>query len=115
MGNVNKFSEKAYEIQMWGEIYNILQDRERDEHTEWGVTGKSETEQAKNYATGEFLWEDDEHTIPVMRDIYGTVNIADEDLNLFFGFLLLQKLLYFYVLRQYQVHNILNNVCCVLK
>lgn len=81
MGNVNKFSERAYEIQMWGEIYNILQDRERDEHTEWGVTGKSETEQAKNYATGELLWEDDEHTIPVMRDTYGVVEIADEDLS----------------------------------
>ena len=59
-----------------------LECEENDILTEWGVIGKSE-KQAIDWKTKELKWEDEEKTIPVYEDEYGSVpkKELDEDDN----------------------------------
>ena len=68
----NKFEEKRIEVEMLGRLYKTVESEIIDVQHEYKVTGKS-TEQAKNWRTGELLWQDDEHTVPLMADVYGSV------------------------------------------
>lgn len=77
----NKFKEKQVRAELLAELYDIVERKEKDLHEEYTVIGKS-TIQAKDWRTGELLWEDEAKTIPVMRDEYGTVpkeELSEED------------------------------------
>jgi hypothetical protein len=68
----NKFEEKRIEVEMLGRLYKAVESEIKDVQYEYKVTGKS-TEQAKNWRTGELLWQDAENTVPLMADVYGSV------------------------------------------
>lgn len=69
----NKFREKQIEAEVLGELYNVLATKERDIHQDYRVIGTSD-EQDTHWKTGELLWEDDEKTIPRMKQIWGYVD-----------------------------------------
>ena len=77
----NKFEEKRIEAEVLSELYENVARKEQDVHEEYTVIGKSE-EQDKDWRTGDLLWEDEEKTIPKMKDKYGTVEkteLSEED------------------------------------
>lgn len=53
---------------------------EKDATIEYRVIGKSE-EQAKDWKTDELLWEDEEKTVPKMRDEYGYVDLTEDEMT----------------------------------
>lgn len=76
MEELNYFESKAIEAKELGDIYNFLQNRLTDVQSKWAVIGKKD-EQAKDWKTGELMFEDDGS--PMYRDEYGYVpKTADE-------------------------------------
>ena len=78
MESKNVFETKAIAAKELAEIYNRLQGKINDLSMKWAIVGKQET-QAKDYKTGELLWEDEDKTIPVFRDKYDDVPKLPED------------------------------------
>lgn len=74
----NKFKEKQILAELLDGLYADIDRKEQDARTEYKITGK-EDEQAKDWRSGELLWEDEEKTIPKMRDKWETV--PKEELN----------------------------------
>lgn len=68
----NKFKEKQILAELLEELWANIDRKEVDAHTEYKITGKTET-QAKDWRTGELRWEDEEKTIPKMEDKWETV------------------------------------------
>ena len=74
----NKFEEKRILAEVLNELYETVQRKENDVHSEYKVVGQ---EQAKDWRSGELRWEDEEKTIPKMSDKWESVPKADEDLT----------------------------------
>lgn len=70
---------KKAELEVLDEIYKFLEDRLTSHpFTDWRVVGKYD-EQAMDYCTHELLWEDEEKTIPKMRDRYDSVPVPEDE------------------------------------
>ncbi len=78
--NLSKYEKLRIRATVYEDIVNAITEQEKNLHTDWRVIGKSDT-QAKNWSTGELLWEDDEHTVPKYKDVYGTVELPDDELS----------------------------------
>ena len=74
----NKFEEKKLLAEVLNELYDTVQRKEDDVHSDYKITGE---EQAVDWRTGELQWEDEDKTIPKMKDKWETVAKADEDLT----------------------------------
>ena len=61
-------------------VYRCLDDMEKDYSMKYDCVGK-ETEQAKDWRTGELKWEDDEHTIPYYNSKWDYVLIPEDELT----------------------------------
>ena len=76
----NKFKEKQYVAEILGRLYSQVLSEEKDcvqDYRRVGVTDVQET----HWKTGELLWEDEEKTIPKMRDKWDYVAKSKEDMN----------------------------------
>jgi hypothetical protein len=76
----NKFMERKIEAEVLSEVYEELENKLKYAGMSFEKVGV-ETEQARNYSTGELLWEDEEKTIPKYRDKYGYVPVSEEELT----------------------------------
>ena len=72
------FEEKKYKMEVLESLDNRLLEMVDEIHHDWVVTGQ---EQAKDWSTGELLWEDKEKTIPKYRDKYERVTLEDNQLS----------------------------------
>jgi hypothetical protein len=61
-------------------LMNTIDSIENETTTEYRVVGKSE-EQMTNWKTGELMWEDEEKTVPKMRDEYGYVDLTEDEMT----------------------------------
>lgn len=77
---MNKFEEKKIEAEVLSELYETVLSKEKSIRTTYEVTGH-EDEQAKDWRTGELLWEDEEKLIPKYRPKYEEVTRGDDDLS----------------------------------
>ena len=77
---INKFKERQIEAEILGELYEKLENDLKYATKSYERVGK-ETEQARDYKTGELLWEDDEQTIPKFRDNWDYVDVPEDELN----------------------------------
>ena len=78
----NKFREAQVKAEVLEELYNVVESKKKDVFYTYGVT-EPNGRQAKDWRTGELLWEDDEHTIPKMEDVWGEIEkeeLSEEDL-----------------------------------
>ena len=64
---LTKFDEKRIEAIILGELYKFIEEKEMNTKREYRIVGVYD-EQDKHWKTGELLWEDEEKTIPKMRD-----------------------------------------------
>lgn len=76
----NNFEKKAAEIQILSDIIGYLNERLTSLTTDYQKIGKK-TEQAIDWRTGEFMWEDEEHTIPRYEDEWGYVDVPEDELD----------------------------------
>ena len=76
----NKFKEKKIEADILGELYEMVDSRERAARQDYRVVQKN-GKQATDWKTGEPLWLDEAKTVPKMEDIYGTVEKTEEELT----------------------------------
>lgn len=76
----SKFVEKRFLAEVLGEVYETVERREKEIHQDYRQVGFEE-EQAKDWRTGELLWEDEEKTVPMYRAKYGYVDKEDSELS----------------------------------
>lgn len=76
----NKFMERKIEAEVLGDLYEKLEHDLKYATKSYERVGK-ETEQARDYKTGELLWEDDEQTIPKFRDNWDYVDVPEDELT----------------------------------
>ena len=76
----NKFMERKIEAEILGELYEKLENDLKYATKSYERVGK-ETEQARDYKTGELLWDDEEHTIPRFRDNWDYVDVPEDKLT----------------------------------
>lgn len=74
----NKFKEKQFTAEVLNDLYEEVAAKERAVHLDYRKNG---TEQAKDWRTDELLWEDEEKTIPKMRDKWENVPKSDNELT----------------------------------
>lgn len=72
-------AKKAY-LTVLEKLADSLEAQKKDVLTDYRIIGK-EDKQATNWKTGELLWEDDEKTIPHYADMWGYVDIPEEELT----------------------------------
>lgn len=70
--------DKMAQLEIIGEMLDKLEAKKKEITTDFRIVGK-EDEQATNWKTGELLWEDEEQTIPKMRDKWADVEIPEEE------------------------------------
>ena len=70
---LTKFDEKRVEAEILGELYKFIEEKETGTKRDYRKIGVYD-EQDKHWNTGELLWEDEEKTIPKMRDKWGYVD-----------------------------------------
>lgn len=75
---LTKFDERRIEAEILGELYRVVEEKESGAKRDYRKVGVSD-EQDKDWRTGELLWEDEEKTIPKMRDKWDYV--AKEELT----------------------------------
>ncbi len=78
---VNKFEEKRIEASILSELYEAVKRREQSAYCTYGVVVEND-HQAKDWRTGELLWEDEEKTIPKMEHKWGDIpkeELSEED------------------------------------
>ena len=76
----NKFKEKQYVAELLDKLYREIENEEnscRQEYCKVGVTDV----QDRHWNTGELLWEDEEKTIPKMKDKWDYVMKSEEDMT----------------------------------
>ena len=79
MTKVNKFKAMQAKAEILDELYARVQEKHKDAFQEYRSTG--EQEQCTDWRTDELLWEDEEKTIPKMRDVYGWFDIPENELT----------------------------------
>lgn len=76
---LNRFEVKQYEMHYLSEVYKTLE-REleyvREDYRPIRDTDVQETDR-----DGNLKWQDDEHTIPIMKKEWGTVTKTDDELT----------------------------------
>lgn len=76
----NIYTEKKMLIEVLERLTEVLDEMEKDCHQVYKCVGK-ETEQARSWRTDELLWTDEEKTIPLYRDRYEYVPLADDEMD----------------------------------
>lgn len=76
----NKFLVKQYEAEALSKLADKVEELLNDNSRSYEVVGKEE-EQARDWRTNELLWEDEEQTVPKLRDKYGYVDIDPADFD----------------------------------
>jgi hypothetical protein len=79
MTKVNKFKAMQAKAEILDELYVRVQERYKSAFQEYRNTGKQE--QAVDWKTSELLWEDEEKTIPKMKDVYDFVDVPEDELS----------------------------------
>ena len=79
MANVNKFKAMQAKAEILDGLYTDVKEKYKSAFQEYCKTG--EQEQVKDWKTGELQWEDEEKTIPVMRDIYDWIDVPEDELS----------------------------------
>ena len=77
---ISLFIEKRAMLNVLERVFDQLEDISKDCTMTYEVVGKRD-EQDTNWRTGELLWEDDEKTIPKMKDKYDYVPIPEDDMT----------------------------------
>ena len=79
----SKFEMKKWEIEEFGEIYEWLSARIESYSEKFMKLDELEQKTEWNSETKHFepVWEDEEHTIPVMVNKWGNVIVDDDDLD----------------------------------
>ena len=75
-----KFLEAQIRAEVLSSLYDVVQEKIKDTQTDYRVVKKNAT-QATDWKTGEYLWEDEEQTIPKMKDEWGHVTKTDDELT----------------------------------
>ena len=76
----NKFKEKQYVAEILDKLYKEVEREENDCLQEYRRIGKTD-EQDKHWSTGELLWEDEEKTIPKMKDKWDYVMKSEAEMT----------------------------------
>ena len=76
---MNIFEVKAIEARVYGEVYEKLQYMLKDANTKWDKTGTKVQDYHWENGHSVLAWEDEEKTIPKMRDEYGNVPKEESD------------------------------------
>ena len=71
---------KKATIELITTLMETLDQEMKSATTDYRRIGK-ETEQAKDWKTGELLWEDDEKTVPKYEDKWGRVPLTEEEMT----------------------------------
>lgn len=74
----NKFKEKQILAEILNDLYNEVESKEKSALTSYTPVGER---QAKDWRSGELLWEDEEHTIPKMEKEWDYVAKSDDELS----------------------------------
>ena len=74
----NKFKEKQFMAEILNDLYNEVDQKEQSARATYQPVGEK---QAFNWRTNEYVWEDEEKTIPKMEKAWAYVDKADEDLT----------------------------------
>lgn len=75
-----KFLAAQVRAEVLGDLYDTIQDKIKDVKQSYQMI-KKDAHQKKDWKTGEYLWEDEEQTIPVMEDEWGYVTKKDNELT----------------------------------
>ena len=77
--NISAIKVKKTEIEVLEEVYDFLSEKlTSNPFVQWKCVGKKD-EQDRDWRTDELLWEDEEKTIPKMRDRYDNVTIPESE------------------------------------
>lgn len=77
---INVFTEKKAVLEVLEGLMESLDSQLKDATYSFEVVGKKD-EQAKDWRTGELLWEDEEHTVPKYESKWDYVLIPEEKLS----------------------------------
>jgi len=80
MSKKNIFTEKKAVIEVLERLVDTLADLEKDARFDYRIVGK-ESEQAKDWRTGELKWDDEEKTIPHYDSKWDYVEIPKDELS----------------------------------
>lgn len=75
-----KFKEKQYTAELLDKLYREIEAEEENCRQEYCKVGTTD-EQERHWKTGELLWEDEEKTIPKMKDQWDYVMKSEEELT----------------------------------
>lgn len=78
--NTEKIVAKKAYLTVLEKLADSLEAQRKDVLTDYRIIGK-EDEQAKNWKTGELLWEDEAKTIPKYENKWGYADIPEEELS----------------------------------
>ena len=76
----NKFKEKQKLAELLDRLYREVQNEEDNCLQEYRKVGVTD-EQDKHWKTGELLWEDEEQTIPKMKDKWDYVMKSEDEMT----------------------------------
>lgn len=77
---MTRFENIKLTAEILQDIYAYLEQRVEDKTKRYEVVGKSD-KQKTSWKTGELMWEDEEHTIPVYENVYDYVTYDVENLD----------------------------------
>ena len=75
-----RFQVMAAQATVLTKIEELLDELIRNREMDYRPVGK-ETEQAKDWRTGELKWEDEEKTIPYYKDVWDYVRKDEDDIS----------------------------------
>lgn len=76
----NKFKEKQFTAEILSTLYEQVEACERSRKTDYRKVGVTD-QQATHWKTGELLWNDEEQTDPIMKEIWDHVEKDEADLS----------------------------------
>lgn len=76
----NKFKEKQILAEILLDLYNVVEQREKDCQQDYRKVGVTD-EQDKHWRTGELLWEDEAQTVPKMKEKWDYVAKTEEEMS----------------------------------
>ena len=77
---ITPLQAKRAQLDVIEKLLEALDDVKKNTKCDFKVVGKKD-EQARNWRTGELLWEDDEKTVPKYEDKYDYVPIPEDELS----------------------------------
>ena len=76
----NKFKEKQYVAELPDKLYREIEREDKDCVQEYRRVGTTDVQET-HWKTGELIWEDEEKTIPKMRDKWDYVQKSEEEMT----------------------------------